>query len=50
MFKVNNKDMRTAAWHLFASVSIVDFEQVCVSWAVLSGPFKHLRQKVNLTH
>ena len=34
MFKVNNKNSRTMSkiFHTFSSVSIVEFEQVNVSW------------------
>ena len=34
MFKVNNKNSRMTSMTRFSSISIVDFEQVNVSWDV----------------
>ena len=45
MFKVNNRNTRKRCEicsHIFSSVSIVEFEQIHVSWAVSCKPFvKH---------
>ena len=38
MFKVNNKNTRMTSMIHFSSVSIVDFEQVNVSWDVSEKP------------
>ena len=38
MFKVNNKSTRMTSMTRFSSVSIVDFEQVNVSWDVSEKP------------
>ena len=38
MFKVNNKNNRMTSMTRFSSVSIVDFEQVNVSWDVSEKP------------
>ena len=38
MFKVNNKNTRMTSMTRFFSVSIVDFEQVNVSWDVSEKP------------
>ena len=45
MFKVNNKNIRTTSLTSFSSVSFVNFEQVIVSWIMLTSTdandFKH---------
>ena len=38
MFKVNNKNTRTTSVTAFCTVSIVDFEQVNVSWEYSEAP------------
>ena len=38
MFKVNNKNTRITSMMHFSSVSIVDFEQVNVSWDYSEKP------------
>ena len=35
MLKVNNENNRTTYFTFFSSVSVVDFEQVNVSWVVI---------------
>ena len=38
MFRVNNKNIRMKSMTPFSSVSIVDFEQVNISWDVPEKP------------
>ena len=38
MFNVNNKNTRMTLMTPFSSVSIVDFEQVNISWSVSEKP------------
>ena len=43
MIKVNNKNTTTTSFTPFSSVSIVDFEQVNVTWVVIGSDIEQFK-------